>query len=169
MEFRLAMKEDLPKLKTMYRKLIKNMYENQINIMWDDIYPYEFFKDDIINKRLYILNDNKKIVAAFALCDLNPGEKSMRWKQFDGKALYLNRLGVNVNYLRRGMGSLMVKKAKEISKNMWADYLRVFVVDVNKPALELYIKNGFKKVEGIYHEVIDDKRTVHAYGYEIKL
>ena len=53
MEFRLARIEDLKHLKIIYKEIIKNMNKNNIQI-WDDIYPCEFFEDDINNKRLYV-------------------------------------------------------------------------------------------------------------------
>ena len=48
MEFRLARIEDLKQLKIIYKEIIKNMNKNNIQI-WDDIYPCEFFEDDINN------------------------------------------------------------------------------------------------------------------------
>lgn len=46
MEFSLALMQDLDQLKSIYKEIIKNMNENGIQI-WDDIYPCEFFEDDI--------------------------------------------------------------------------------------------------------------------------
>ena len=53
MEFRLARLEDLKQLKIIYKEIIKNMNKNNIQI-WDDIYPCEFFEDDINNKWYYV-------------------------------------------------------------------------------------------------------------------
>ena len=39
---------------------------------------------------------------------------------------------------------------------MGAEYLRLFVVDENYPAINLYKKTGFEKVDGIYDEVIKE-------------
>lgn len=168
MDFRLAVIEDLPQLKAVYREIIQNMNNNQIQI-WDDIYPCEFFDDDIKHNRLYVLLNNNEIVSAFVLCDNNSGENSVEWQDNQCKAFYLDRLGVNVNYLKRGMGSLMLEKAKETAKNLGAAYLRLFVVDINKPAINLYIKNGFVRANGIYDEVIDEDLVLHEYGFEVTL
>lgn len=48
MDFRQAVMQDLPQLKDMYKRIIKDMNEQNIQI-WDDIYPCEFFEDDIKN------------------------------------------------------------------------------------------------------------------------
>lgn len=68
-----------------------------------------------------------------------------------------------------GIGSLALEKARETAKKLGAAYLRLFVVDINKPAIQLYIKNGFVKADGIYEEEFDDGFVLHEYGYETKL
>jgi ribosomal protein S18 acetylase RimI-like enzyme len=168
MDFRLAVMQDLPRLKAVYKDIIQNMDDNQIEI-WDDIYPCEFLEKDIKNKQLYILSDNNEIVSAFALCGTNAGEKSVNWNNNAGKALYIDRLGVNVNYSRKGIGSYMLMKAREVAKTLGAEYLRLFVVDINEPAIRLYTKNGFTKATDVYEEVIDDDLILREYGYEVRL
>ncbi len=167
MNLRLAKKNDLHQLKKMYEKIIDNMNKNNIQI-WDEIYPCEFFQDDIKNKRLYIVTKDDDIVAAFVLCESNNGEDYLKWKNTKEKALYLDRFGVNVKYLRQGIGGLMLKNAMELAKQKNAKYLRLFVVDINKPAINLYLKNGFKQVDGIYEERIEDF-VLQEYGFEIEL
>lgn len=167
MDFRLAKKSDLRKLKATYEKIIENMNKNNIQI-WDEIYPGDFFQDDIENKSLYILTVGNDIVAAFALCESNDGEDHLKWKNVKGKALYIDRFGVNVNYARQGIGGLMLKNAMELAKQKDAKYLRLFVVDINKPAINLYLRNGFKRVDGIFEERIDDF-VLREYGFEIEI
>ncbi|GKU30565.1 GNAT family N-acetyltransferase [Clostridium folliculivorans] len=169
MDFRLADINDLPKLKAVYRNIIDNMNRNNIQI-WDEIYPCEFFRDDIENNRLYILvEDNDDIVAAFALCESNAGESYVKWGNTHEKALYIDSFGVNVDYSRRGIGSIMLNHAITLTKQKKAKYLRLFVVDINKPAINVYLKNGFKRVYGIYEEKIDDNIILREYGFEIEV
>lgn len=165
MNFRIAKMSDLPQLKKIYRRIIEKMNEDNIQI-WDEIYPCEFFADDIKNRRLYVLENDHEIVSAFALCEENAGANCVKWENDNCKALYLDRLGVNVDYIRQGIGSLVLKKAITLVKEKGAAYLRLFVVDINHPAINLYIKNGFKRVLGIYDEIIDDELTLHEYGFE---
>ena len=168
MDFRLAVMEDLLHIKCVYKNIIEKMNREQIQI-WDDIYPCELFDADIRNNRLYVLLENDEIVSAFALCGKNSGEKFVEWQDNQCRALYLDRLGVNVNYARMGIGSLMLKIAKETAKNLGAEYLRLFVVDINEPAIRLYVKNGFMKRSGVYDEVIDDDLILHEFGFEAAL
>ena len=87
MDFRLASINDLPKLKVVYGKIIDNMNRNNISI-WDEIFPCEFFKDDIENNSLYLLvEDHYEIVGAFALFESNVGEGYVKWEKSTEKAL----------------------------------------------------------------------------------
>jgi len=168
MDFRPAVMEDLPQIKSVFQDIIQKMNSEQISI-WDEIYPCEFFAEDIKKNRLYILLHHEDIVSAFALCDTNPGERAVEWQDNRCRALYLDRLGVNVNYSRMGIGSLTLEKAKETAKNAGAEYLRLFVVDINEPAIRLYRKNGFILANGVYDEVIDDGFILREYGFEAVL
>ena len=160
--------QDLLQLKDVYKQIIKNMDEQDIQI-WDDIYPCEFFEEDIKNNQLYILLKNGEIVSAFVLSDTNSGETAVEWNDNHAKAVYIDRLGVNIKYLKKGLGSLMLDKAKEIAKTLNAEYLRLFVVDINIPAIQLYTKKEFVKVNGVYNEIFDDGFVLHEHGYEIEL
>lgn len=164
MNVRLARMNELSQLKSMYKKIVDHMNQKNIQV-WDDIYPCEFFQEDIENKRLYILSEDNNILAAFALCEFNGGAGYLKWENIKEKALYLDRLGVDVNYIRQGIGGLMLTNAMEIAKQKNVKYLRLFVVDENKPAIDLYLKNGFKQVDGIYEEKVDD-HILHEYGFE---
>lgn len=168
MEFSLAVMQDLEQLKSIYKEIVKNMNENGIQI-WDDIYPCEFFEDDIKNNRLYVLKNNGEIISAFALCETSPGENAVEWKDKSAKAMYIDRLGVNIKYAKRGTGSLMLSKAKEIARTSGVEYLRLFVVDINEPAIRLYQKNNFSKANGVYSEVFDDGFALHEFGYETEV
>lgn len=168
MELRLANEGDLSQLKIMYKKIVAQMNANNIEI-WDEIYPSEFLSEDINQKCLYVLIDQETIAGAFALSDTNPGEYAMQWENKQAKAFYIDRFGVNADYLKRGLGSLMLKEAIALAKEKEAEYLRLFVVDINIPAIHLYKKNGFIQAEGVLEEKIDDELTLWEYGFEIKL
>jgi ribosomal protein S18 acetylase RimI-like enzyme len=167
MDFRLADSDDLPQLKAVYEKIIDAMNKDDIQI-WDEVYPNEFFYGDIENKRLYVLVENNEIASAFSICNTNAGAEHVAWENNQAKAVYLDRFGVNVNFSRKGIGSLMLAKAIALAREQGAAYLRLFVVDKNEPAIYLYRKNGFQKVDGIYDEKIDDNHILHEFGFEIK-
>lgn len=167
MNIRLATINDLHQLKMIYKNIIANMNKNHVQI-WDDIYPCEFFQEDIEKKRLYLLTEDDHIAAAFALSESNDGENYVKWKEAKAKAFYIDRLGVNVEFARQGIGGLALKSAMELAKRKNAKYLRLFVIDINKPAINLYVKNGFQQVDGIYEEKIEDC-VLREYGFEVEL
>lgn len=168
MVFRLANAQDLPQLKETYRAVIDQMNRNLIQI-WDDIYPCEFFAQDISNQCLYVLEKSEQIISAFALCETNSGEKAVRWSNPKGRALYLDRFAVSPSHSGKGIGRFMLDKACEIARAKGAEHLRLFVVDINRPAISLYHKYGFKPAEGIYREEIDRDLVLCEFGYEIRL
>ena len=166
MVFRLAVADDLPKLCAVFGEIVKDMDRNNICI-WDDVYPCTFFTGDIDNGRLYVLEENEQIVSAFALCDSNAGADSIIWENRQGKALYLDRFGVNVDFARKGIGTKMLDFAVELAKGKGAETLRLFVVDVNMPAINLYRKIGFRQAAGVYHQYIGDGVVLREFGFEI--
>lgn len=168
MQFRLAEKQDLRQIISMYKKVVENMNANGIEI-WDESYPFSFFESDIQNKQLYILEKDNRIVSAVAMCNKHIGENVGKWKNPNAHAFYLSRFAVNSEYLKQGIGSLMVSKVKGIAKELGAEYLRLFVVIINKRAIQFYEKNGFSKVEGILNTYLDDGSVLYEFGYEMKL
>lgn len=105
-------------------------------------------------------------MAAFALCEDSAGEDHVTWGKSIRQVRYLERLGVNPDYMRSGIGSTALHEAIRLSKEAQAEALRLFVVDINHSAIRLYEKNGFQKATGIYDEVIDDDLTFHEFGFE---
>ena len=168
MQFRVAIQEDLLEIKSMYLKIIDKMKIDDIKI-WDNIYPCEFFDNDIKNKNLYLLLKNNIIVGAFALCKEHSGANAVKWEQMNAKAVYIDRLGVNIDFCKQGIATELLKAASNMAIENNAEYLRLFVIDFNIPAKNLYEKFGFKQVEGVYKEVIDETLSFDEFGYEIKL
>lgn len=62
----------------------------------------------------------------------------------------------------------MLHEAAKLAAEKNAEYLRLFVVDINVPAVNLYLKNGFRQAEGVYEENFDDF-VLREYGFEKKL
>lgn len=168
MELRRAAMADLPQLKKMYQGIVRRMEENGLFI-WDDCYPCAFLEEDIKQERLYLLSQGDTFVSAFALCNENAGESAVKWKDSGAKAVYLDRLGVNAAYTGQGIGGLTLTKAQETAWSLRAVYLRLFVVDINAPAIGLYEKHGFVRAAGQFDERIDASCTLREWGYEIPL
>ena len=169
MKHRLATKNDLPELKTMFDEIVSNMTKNGIDI-WDEFYPYCTFANDIENNCLYVIENDSSIVAAFGLFDKFGGSDDFDWSNKHLPAMYIGRVGVNINYLNQGIGSYVLHIAETIAKDNKASHLRLLVVDYNKPAINLYLKNGYSQVPGEHIETFAEiNTTLHEIGFEKKL
>ena len=168
MVFRLAEKSDLPQLYEVFGRIIEDMNRKGIEI-WDEYFPCSYYAGDIEARSLYVMDDGGVIASAFALLPTTGGTDKVQWPHPDARALYVNRFGVNVDYARRGVGSAMLRHAAELARARGMDVLRLFVVDINAPAVSLYEKNGFKRAGGIYREEIDADFVLYEYGYELLL
>ena len=49
-----------------------------------------------------------------------------------------------------------------------AQYLRLFVMPVNRPAIRFYERAGFTRAADIHEEVVDAALTLREYGFEIE-
>ena len=112
--------------------------------------------------------NDRILVAAFALCGEPENAHCVQWRKPDAEALYLYRLGVSVEHGRRGVGARALEEAATLARQLGAEYLRLFVVDVNEPAINLYLKSGYHKVAGIRDEPLGDV-VLKEYGFELNL
>lgn len=164
----LAKEKDLDEVKEMFLKIVKNMNSNGLNI-WNDYYPIEVFEEDIRNKNLYLLKDHDSLLGAFVMYEHKDLEADVCWKDIHSKAYLLNRLGVNVSYLRQGIGEKLIFEAIKLAKKKKAKFLRLLVVKENIPAIKLYEKCKFKKLDCVHEEIIRDDYSLFEYAYEIEL
>lgn len=168
MEFRIATPEDLAEVQALYRDLIEQMGEDNV-VLWNKDYPHEAFEDDIALGRLFVLLDEGKIISAAALSPEHEGGRALAWEEAEAKAVYMERLGVHAAYGRRGIGRLMVQEAMRLAKLQDAEYLRLFVVVGNEPAIRLYESVGLTRVEGEFGLVVSDDVKINEFGFEIAL
>lgn len=169
MNLRLATKNDLNFLETMYNSIIDNMYNQNIRI-WHPYYPFEEFEFDIEKNNLYVIEEKKEIICAFCVSDTNSASQNFEWAEPNSKTVYLSRLGVNTNHLKRGVASRALDFTKLIAFSRGASFIRLMVAIENTPATNLYIKNGFVKVNGTSEEFAEClNKTITEYGYELPL
>ena len=170
MKFRAAGLQDLPALKTTYEKIVEDLIRNNINI-WNEAYPCGFFEEDILRDRLFVLMDRETLISAFALCAPSDYEGTVQWEAPEAKALYLFRFAVNLDFLHQGLGVKTLELAEAAAKQRGAEYLRLFVVDYNTPAIRLYESCGYRKADGVFDNDIGrgEEAILYEYGYEKKL
>lgn len=167
MELYLAGMEDLDQVERMYRRIVADMEKKGLFI-WNQYYPAEVLGEDIAQRRLYVCREGGAIWGAFALTKWEEGEGDIRWT-IPGKALYLDRLGVEPARSGKGVGTQAVRQAMAQAEKRGAEVLRLFLAEGNEPAFRLYQKLGFCRASGIYEEKIDLGHTLRQSGWEIPL
>ena len=170
MKFRLATENDIPKINIMFKFIIENMNKHNLDV-WNDLYPFCEFENDVKNNSMYVFeNNNSEIIASITICDKTAGFRSFAWENKKAPAYYLDRLAVNVKFLKQGLGSKLIQEIEKIAKLDGIEYLRLLVVNSNTPAINFYLKNGFTQVKGKFKEYIKEQRTNMVYfAYEKKL
>lgn len=166
MQYRKATYMDLPVLNKILSNVIEHMHQNNIRI-WNEFYPAEELENDIAHNNLYVIVSEEQIVSVFGIYDTIPSQNNFKWKDEKGKALYFGRFFVNTNFLRKGIGTQTLAMAQDISKQKKAAYLRLLVSDENTPAINLYVKNNFEKVEGMCIEFSEGlNKNITEFGFE---
>lgn len=166
--FRKAEMHDLDDLKEMYGRIVKDMDAEGIRI-WDSVYPCEVLADDIRKRHMYIFENGTEIAGAFALSRREDLRKAVSWHDCRAEALYIERLAVSVRWRRRHLGDMIMKTAALLAERAGVQYVRLFVADINTPAILLYCENGYEKVQGAYNELFEDGSELHESGYEIRI
>ncbi len=167
MKARPATQADLPQLNEMYRALVRQMARQGLAI-WDEVYPCVCLPGDIRAGRLFVLEEGGAPKAAFALYRDEAAAAAMGWQAPAAPALYLARLAVAPACQRTGLGSRALRAAMALAAGQGAQYLRLFVVDTNAPALAFYRKNGFCKAGGCRKEDVGTG-MLRELGFEVCL
>lgn len=136
--------------------------------IWDEVYPCVCLPGDIRAGRLFVLEEGGAPKAAFALYRDEAAAAAMGWQAPAAPALYLARLAVAPACQRTGLGSRALRAAMALAAGQGAQYLRLFVVDTNAPALAFYRKNGFCKAGGCRKEDVGTG-MLRELGFEVCL
>lgn len=166
MNFRPANMNDYDKLKVIFTDIVDDLLKSGIHI-WDYTYPVCEIENDINSDNLFVLEKGDDIAAVFALVKSVPHPEDIKWAGKEKDALYIFRLGVNVRYRGTGLAKEALKAAARIAHKRGADYLRLLVGDNNPPAIKLYEKCGFKRLEGTYDQPLVSGDILREYGFEI--
>lgn len=92
-KIRLASSNDLDEINVLFRKVIDNLENVKKISMWNEVYPFCEFEEDIKNHRIYLMEKDNKIIGSFTIDDFDdPDCDVVKWKFNDKKWFYLSRL-----------------------------------------------------------------------------
>lgn len=165
MRIEIATDKDLKYINEMFENVVNKMRKDGIKI-WNEYYPFEVFFEDIKNKRLFLLKEKDVLIGAAALADDEFAySECFKWAK-PGKYTYITRFAITPKFLNRGYGSTLLQLITDIAKEKGFDTLRLCVARINIPAIKLYEKYGFKRVEGELKNKFITECDCIELGYE---
>lgn len=139
--------EDMEKLKYISEKTFietfaeENSSEDMENYMRENL-SYEKLTSEIKNEGslFFLVEDNDKVVAYMKLnfdkAQTEEGHKN---------TLEVQRIYILEKYKGKGIGKVLIQKAKELAKENSLSYIWLGVWENNFPAIKFYEKQGFEK------------------------
>ena len=149
LKVRKAEKGDFEKVMIFYRSMTDRMKEKGFTITWvKDVHPSpEFVKESIEEGTLYMGILEDRVVSAMTLNHRHaPEYGKIKWKEDldDREVFVIHALGVDPDMTGKGVGSGMVRAAAQTAAQKGGRALRLDVLDTNRPARDLYLRNGFE-------------------------
>jgi GNAT superfamily N-acetyltransferase len=110
---------------------------------WIPVYPKENILDDITNKKVFVVENDAKLIACFTLSFINPS----LWSNFDSvKSIYLSKLAVVPNISGKGIGKYCMKFIESFATRNNVNRIRFDVYDKSDKTISFYLKLGYKIV-----------------------
>jgi ribosomal protein S18 acetylase RimI-like enzyme len=117
---------------------------------------------DIKAGNLYVAVKGDDILGSVVLDEQKePEHQDIDW-EVDGKALYLHRLVVHVDFQGEGTGKALMEFADQYAKEHGYTAIRLDAYEENEVARKLYEKFGYKEMGQVYFP----RRDVPFYSYE---
>ncbi len=140
---------DAPAVFALYRSLIGTP-----GCTWSDEYPtFDLIERDILTGSLYILKDERGQLLAAAAAGPDDELEAYAWAP--RHPCELARVAVAAPHQNKGVGSYLLRHVIEDVKTRGFDGIRMLVSIGNPPALALYDKHGFERMD-----------IVHLYGHD---
>lgn len=155
--------KDLPEIMSLVAACCEKM-QNQGNFQWYDEYPTkEILLKDIENDTLFTVLDKGKIIGILALTyEEEPQYSNIQWKDKDGKALEIHRMGVHPKYQGKGFGKKLFDYAKDYGKKKGYSSIRMDTYCENERMIELAEIQGYRRTGEIFFPPL----TLPFYCYE---
>ncbi|MBN1777615.1 MAG: GNAT family N-acetyltransferase [Clostridiales bacterium] len=146
-------------------KAIFSLYKSMIGTpgcTWSDEYPaFALIERDIRTGSLYILKDSSgQLVAAAAA---GPDDELEDFISTPKHPCELARIAVAVPHQNHGIGSYLLEQVIAAIKSRGFDGIRMLVSVNNPPALALYDKHGFERLDVVHMFGLDFYRYQMAF------
>lgn len=136
-----AGKEDAEKIYNNLKLCAENMYNKLGLEHWIPVYSKESIEKDIEAKKVFIVEQNNKVVGNFILTE----EKNSLWKE-NKNAIYLSKLAIIPEFSGNGLGKKCMKYIEEYAKRKNYEYVRFDVYEKSENTIAFYKKIGYETV-----------------------
>lgn len=144
---RLATIEDLDNINLLFNEVIEDLKKVKNINMWDEVYPFCEFENDINNNEMYIIEKENKIIGSFALSeDDNEEYHTIKWTN-NKKFFYINRLVISPIVQGKGYAKFTMDYIDNYAINNNFNSIRLTVFKDNISAINLYKKFNFIEIE----------------------
>lgn len=148
MHIRPALIEDIPQLQLLYQKQFVVMQEYQPEYFKADLPAIEFLEETILSDEwdFLVAVDEDRLLGMVALFI----EHTLPYECFV-QHRYLNFADIYVEpeYRNSGIGKQLIDAVKQWAKDKQVDYIELLVVEQNKRAYDLYLKEHFEPVHTV--------------------
>ncbi len=144
MRIRLAIREDLPALMALMRRVVPLMLATG-NLQWDENYPNEaVFQRDIDQGQLWLADVETCIAGVAAVTmDQEPDYAQVGW-DINEPAVVVHRLAVEPEFRGAGIARALMQKAEEVAAERGIPVLRVDTNTQNEATQRLFPKLGYR-------------------------
>jgi ribosomal protein S18 acetylase RimI-like enzyme len=163
MDIRKGTMDDLNKIVEMYIIARRDLQENDIH-QWDYNDPsIQVLLKDIKAGNLYVAVKDNNILGSIVLDEeKEPEHKDIDWAVEDGRALYLHRLVVHLDFQGEGTGKALMEFADQYAKENGYTSIRLDAYEENEVARGLYENFGYEEMGKVYFP----RRDVPFFSYE---
>lgn len=145
MNIRKAKIDDMEQIANILRQVSKLHSEHRPDIfkekkMFEIIkWTEDILKDD---EKIVIIAESENKICGVAVCKIKIIKEHVNVK--DSKIFSIDELCVDENYRKKGIGSMLIQKAKETARKNECSRLELNCWEFNKNAMDFYLKRGFK-------------------------
>ena len=151
LSIRKAITNDISSVMEVIKSCTIDMISKKI-FQWNDKYPnIETFKNDIINKNLYVLVLENEILGCVSITfEMDDFYKKIDWISNTNKNIYVHRLAIHPKYQGLGYAKKMMSFIENMGVENMCESIRLDTFSMNEKNNNFYSRLGYEKLGQIY-------------------